>query len=137
MREHGLVGILMQEVKWAFASAMEDEERAKLLEDWQDRAAAFGMLNWYRASPVIVPPMDAPFELPADYTAPALPNLTIPTLVIWAMDDIALPPGNLVGMDQIIDDLTIEQVGGCGHFVPWEAPQKVNAAMEAFLGRTA
>ena len=118
VREKGLIGILLQEVKWDRAAAMEDEERDRLLEDWQDRAAAFGMLNWYRASPVIVPPMDAPFELPADYTAPALPNLTIPTLVIWAMDDIALPPGNLVGMDQIIDDLTIEQVGGCGHFVP-------------------
>ena len=37
----------------------------------------------------------------------------------------------------VIDDLTVEQVQGCGHFVPWEAPQKVNAAMDAFLGKTA
>ena len=137
VREKGLIGILLQEVKWDRAAAMEDEERDQLMKDWQDRAAAFGMLSWYRASPVIVPPMDAPFELPADYTAPALPKLTIPTLVVWAMDDIALPPGNLVGMEDIIDDLTVEQVSGCGHFVPWEAPQKVNAAMDAFLGRTA
>ena len=137
VREKGLVGILMKEVKWDRSSAMDDAERAKLLEEWQDRDAAFGMLNWYRASPVIVPPMDAPFEIPADYKAPQLPNLTIPTLVIWAMDDVALPPGNLVGLDDIIDDLTVEQVQGCGHFVPWEAPQKVNAAMDAFLGKTA
>lgn len=137
VRELGLVGILMKEVKWDRSSGMDEEERDKLLEEWQDRAAAFGMLNWYRASPIIVPPMDAPFELPADYQPPQLPNLTIPTLVVWAMDDLALPPGNLVGMDAIIDNLTIEQVTGCGHFVPWEAPEKVNAAMDAFLARTA
>ena len=137
VREHGLVGILMKEIKWDRSSGMDDDERNKLLEEWQDRAAAFGMLNWYRASPIIVPPMDAPFELPADYQPPQLPNLTIPTLVVWAMDDIALPPGNLVGMDAIIDNLTVEQVSGCGHFVPWEAPEKVNAAMDAFLARTA
>ncbi len=137
VREHGLVGILLKEVKWDRPSTMEAEEREALLKDWQDRDAAFGMLNWYRASPVIVPPMDAPFQVPADYEPPQLPPLTIPTLVVWAMDDLALPPGNLVGMEDIIDDLTIEKVSGCGHFVPWEAPQKVNAAMEAFLGRTA
>ena len=137
VRETGLVGILMQEVKWDRASAMEDEERAKLLEEWQDRDAAFGMLNWYRASPVVVPPMDAPFELPQGYTPPALPKLAIPTMVIWAMDDIALPPANIEGLDEVIDDLTVEQVHGCGHFVPWEAPEKVNAAMGAFLARTA
>ena len=137
MREKGLVGILMQEVKWDRASAMEDEERAKLLEEWQDRAAAFGMLNWYRASPVVVPPMDAPFELPEDYQPPQLPQLTIPTLVIWAMDDIALPPANIEGLDAVIDDLTVAEVPDCGHFVPWEAPEKLNAAMDAFLERTA
>ena len=137
VREKGLVGILMKEVKWDRASAMEDEERAKLLEEWQDRAAAFGMLNWYRASPVIVPPMDAPFALPEDYQTPQLPKLAIPTLVIWALDDVALPPANLEGLDEVIDDLTIEKVPDCGHFVPWEAPEKVNAAMDAFLERTA
>ena len=137
VRDHGLGGILMQEIKWDAPDKMEPEERAKLLEDWQDRDAAFGMLNWYRASPMIVPPMDAPFELPADYQPPQLPNLSIPTLVIWAMDDIALPPGNMVGMEDIIDDLTIEKLSGCGHFVPWEAPEKFNAAMDAFLARTA
>ena len=137
VREKGLVGILMQEVKWDRASAMEDEERAKLLEEWQDRAAAFGMLNWYRASPVVDPPMDAPFELPEDYQPPQLPQLTIPTLVIWAMDDIALPPANIEGLDAVIDDLTVAEVPDCGHFVPWEAPEKVNAAMDAFLERTA
>lgn len=136
VRQFGLAGILMQEIKWDSGDVMEPEERAELLKDWQDRDAAFAMLNWYRASPIDIPPMDAPFELPAGWTPPPLPNLTIPTLVVWGMDDLALPPENLKGMDEIIDDLTLVEVPGSGHFVPWEAPGEVNAAMEAFLART-
>ncbi|MFZ9395087.1 MAG: alpha/beta fold hydrolase, partial [Erythrobacter sp.] len=85
VREKGLTGLLLQEVKWDRPSAMEPEERAALLADWQDRNAAFGMLNYYRASPMVVPDMDEPFELPHGWTAPALPKLTIPTLLIWAL----------------------------------------------------
>ncbi|MFY7744719.1 MAG: alpha/beta fold hydrolase, partial [Erythrobacter sp.] len=36
-------------------------------------------------------------------------------------------------LEDIIDPLTIVRVPDCGHFVPWEAPDAVNAAMEAFL----
>jgi pimeloyl-ACP methyl ester carboxylesterase len=53
------------------------------------------------------------------------------------MDDLALPPENLEGLDAIIDDLTVMQVAGSGHFVPWEAPGEVNAAIDDFLARTA
>lgn len=123
VREHGLAGILLQEVKWDRPSQMESAERDALLADWQDREAAFGMLNWYRASPVDVPPLDAPYALPNGWTEPPLPRLAIPTLVIWAMDDLALPPENLAGLDAVIDDLTVVEVRDCGHFVPWEAPE--------------
>ena len=133
VKEHGLTGLLLKEVKWDRPSAMEPEERDALLLDWQNRDAAFGMLNYYRASPIDVPTMDSPFELPAGYAPPQLPKLTIPTLVIWALDDLALPPENLEGLEDIIDPLTIVRVPDCGHFVPWEAPDAVNAAMERFL----
>ena len=133
VKEHGLTALLLKEVKWDRPSAMEPEERDQLLLDWQNRDAAFGMLNYYRASPIDVPTMDAPFEIPAGYTPPQLPKLTIPTLVIWALDDLALPPENLEGLEDTIDPLTIVRVPDCGHFVPWEAPDAVNAAMEAFL----
>lgn len=136
VREHGLAGILLQEVKWDRPSQMESAERDALLADWQDREAAFGMLNWYRASPVDVPPLDAPYALPNGWTEPPLPRLAIPTLVIWAMDDLALPPENLAGLDAVIDDLTVVEVRDCGHFVPWEAPEAVNAALDEFLTRT-
>ncbi|MEO0464500.1 MAG: alpha/beta hydrolase [Pseudomonadota bacterium] len=133
VRERGLTGIMLKEVAWDSPNLMPPEERDILLKDWSDREACFGMLNYYRASPIDVPDMDAPFEVPADFEPPALPKLTIPTLVIWALDDLALPPENLEGLEDIIDPLTIHRVADCGHFVPWEAPREVIRAMDKFL----
>jgi pimeloyl-ACP methyl ester carboxylesterase len=132
VREHGLAGLLFKAVKWERSSKMEDSERDALLADWQDRDACFAMLNWYRASPITIPAMDEPFEL-TPFDASLFPKLGIPTLVIWAMDDLALPPSNLEGMEQLIPSIKIVRVPDCGHFVPWEKPEAVNAAMEAWL----
>ena len=133
IREHGLGAFLRKVTDWVGATAMDPAERAVLDTDWEDRDAAFAMLNWYRASRIDVPDMDAPFAVPDTYAAPLLPNLVIPTLVIWGMDDTALPPENLDGLDGLVDDLKVVEVPDAGHFVPWEAPQPVCAAMEAFL----
>ncbi|QKG72598.1 alpha/beta fold hydrolase [Erythrobacter mangrovi] len=137
IREHGLGALLLKAFGGDLATVMEPEEQAQLLEDWSNPDAAFGMLNYYRASPMEVLSLDAPYELPASYTPVPLAKLTIPTLVIWALDDKALPPANLDGLDEVIADPEIVQVPGCGHFVQWERPAEVNAAMEAFLARTA
>ncbi|EAQ29486.1 probable hydrolase protein [Erythrobacter sp. NAP1] len=133
IREHGITGILKQEVNWDRPGEMPVEERQRMLREWEDRDACFGMINYYRASAMQVPTMDEPFELPADYSPPTLPKLTIPTLVVWAMDDLALPAENLEGLEEIIDPLTIVPVHGCGHFVTWEAPEAMIEAMETFL----
>ncbi len=139
VRDHGLGGMLAKafEGRVITTDAMEPEERIALAADWDNREAAVAMLNWYRASPMDVPPLDAPYGLPAGYKSVPIPDLKIPALVIWAMDDLALPPENLDGMDAIIPDLTVVKVPDCGHFVPWEAPGAVNAALDEFLARTA
>lgn len=134
VREHGLGALLMKALKWERSPAMEPEERDALMQDWSNPDTAIAMLNWYRASPMAVPPMDAAFALPEGYKDAPLPPLAIPTLVIWAMDDKALPPCNLAGMDKLVTNLTLTKVHDCGHFVTWEAPAKVNAALDAFLG---
>ena len=134
VREHGLGALLMKALSWNRSAALEDAERDALLQDWSNPDTAIAMLNWYRASSINVPPMDAPFALPEGYSDAPLPPLAIPTLVIWAMDDLALPACNLEGMDKLVTNLTLEPVHDCGHFVPWEAPDKVNTALDAFLG---
>ncbi len=132
--EHGIAGILAH----AFANRVPSgglqpaDEIGRLLKDWEDRASCQAMINWYRGSPINVPAMDEPYAEPPPVP---FPKLNIPTLVIWALDDLALPPCNLDGMQDLVPDVTIVQVPGCGHFVPWEAPTAVNTAMDAFLLR--
>ena len=138
VRQFGLGALLIKAMGEREPSPMlEDEERAEMLQDWSDPDAAIAMLNWYRASPMEVLPLDAPYELPAGWRPFPLPKQTIPTLVVWAMDDFALPPANLDGMDELIADLTIARIPGAGHFVQWEAPEAFNTALDAFLTRTA
>lgn len=139
IRDFGLIGMLAKgfEGRLDTEDKMEPAERAQLLKDWEDRDAALAMINWYRASPLYVPEMDEPYEIPADRAPPALPPLTLPTLVIWALDDLALPPENLDGLEELVPNMTLVRVPDCGHFVPWEAPEAVNAALDAFLGNDA
>ena len=40
------------------------------------------------------------------------------------------------GLDDLVTNMTLVKVPDCGHFVPWEAPAAVNAAMDAFLAST-
>ncbi len=132
VREHGLTGLLLKTIKWDKPSGMEPDERAALLADWEDRDACFGMLNWYRASALYVPAMDEDAKLPP-FASGDFPKLNIPTLVVWAMDDLALPPSNIDGIEAVVPNVTVEPVYDCGHFVIWEKPDAVNAAMEKFL----
>ena len=132
VEQFGLAGMLLKAFGNREPAALNDEQD-QLYTDWLDRDAARAMLNWYRASPMAVPPLDAPFALPADYRPLPVPLLTIPTLVIWAMEDDALPPSNLDGLEDYVSDLTIVRAPKSGHFVTWEAPAAVNAALDAFL----
>ena len=129
--QQGIVGLLAR----AFADVpsgglMPAEEVERSLRDWQDRDACRAMINWYRAAAMTVPAMDEPYAEPP---AAPFPALTIPTLVVWALDDMALPPCNLEGIEALVSDIAIVEVAGCGHFVPWEKPDAVNAAMDEFL----
>ena len=90
------------------------------------------MLNWYRASQVIVPPPGVIVPLP-DWLLKPFPKVQVPTLVVWGMKDKALLPLQLEGLDALVEDLRIERIQDAGHFVPWEKPQAVAAALKPFL----
>ncbi|GGB64846.1 alpha/beta fold hydrolase [Blastomonas aquatica] len=112
-------------------SRITPEERAIYLAQWQTPGAFTAMVNWYRASPLIVPPMEGEVARPAYLDRP-FPPVTQPTLLFWAMDDYALRPSLLDGIETLVPDLTLVTAPG-GHFVPWEQPEALIAAMEEFL----
>ena len=114
--------------KIADASRIGAEERSIYLAQWSQPGAVTAMLNWYRASGIVVPAMDETPERPAFLDVP-FPPTAMPVLVIWGMGDTALLPVQLDELDTVVPDLTIERVEGAGHFVPWEDAPAVIAAM--------
>lgn len=108
------------------------DEKPVYLDQWSQPGALTAMFNWYRASQIIVPAMDATPERPAFLDAP-FPPVTQPTLVIWGMQDKALLPSQLDGLDALVPDLTVIHVDA-GHFVPWEAPEAVTHTILKWLG---
>jgi len=115
-------------------SKVSAEERAAYLADWGAPGALTAMLNWYRASDIVVPAPGEAAELPA-WTKMPFPVLKVPTLVVWAMRDTALLPVQLGGLYDLIEDLKIVQVPDAGHFVPWEKPAPVLRAIDEFMQR--
>ena len=111
-------------------TAVAGEDKAAYLDEWAQPGAMTGMLNWYRASSVIVPAPDETPERPAFLDAP-FPPVEQPTLVIWGMKDKALLPGQLA-LEPYVPDLTIARVEDAGHFAPWEKPDAVIAAMRSW-----
>ena len=114
--------------------ALSAPERAKYLDEWGQPGAMTAMLNWYRASSIVVPETGEDAEPPAWLDGP-FPPVTQPTLVIWGMGDLALRPVQLEGLDALVPDLTVVRIEDAGHFVPWERPEAVNAAMREWLAR--
>ena len=112
--------------------AIPPDERARYIADWSKPGAMTAMLNWYRASQIVVPVPGEEAEMPA-WVERGLPRIEIPVLVIWGMKDRALLPLQLDGLDEHCADLTIVRLPDAGHFAPWEAPQAVAAALAPFL----
>jgi len=117
--------------KYVDPAAMADERDAYLAQ-WSQPGAMTAMLNWYRASSIVVPEPGEDAPRPAWLDGP-FPPVTQPTLVIWAMRDTALLPCQLDGLDALVPDLSIVQIPDAGHFVPWEEPEAVTAAIRDWL----
>jgi len=91
-----------------------------------------GGCNYYRASPLRPPRPEEPAAAGIDMPSEKL-MVNIPTLVLWALDDVALLPELVEGLDQFVPELTLEKVEGASHWIVHERPDFVAERLARFL----
>ena len=104
--------------------------RAQYRTLWQQGLT--GACNYYRASP-IRPPRDGDPGAQAITLPESMLTVTVPTLVLWAMDDPALLPGLLDGLPDWIPQLQVQEVEQASHWVVHEHPERVAMELRRFL----
>ena len=107
------------------------QERQHYIDDWGQPGALTAMLNWYRASRILVPAPGEEAAMPdwVDH----VPKIRVPVRIIWGLDDKALLPVQLENIGEVGDDVDVFPLPGVGHFAPWQAPTQVAAALKPFL----
>ena len=104
--------------------------RARYRAVWQ--AGLTGGCNYYRASP-LRPPTEHDAAVMRIEFAPEFVTVTLPTLVIWAEDDIALPVALLDGLEAYVPDMRVVRVPGATHWIVHERPALIAAEIEREL----
>jgi epoxide hydrolase 4 len=117
---------------WGGAPWLTEAVKRQYREVWD--ASLTGGLNYYRASPLRPPrpedPGAAAIDLPRDML-----TVSLPTLVLWAMNDGALLPCLVDGLDEYVPQLTLEKVEGASHWIVHERPEFVAQRLATFLGK--
>lgn len=97
-------------------------------------AGLTGACNLYR-----VTPMKPPMPGGSVDSIPVLPKarftVHVPTFVFWALDDAALLPGLLTGLDEYVPNLEIKKVPNATHWIVHEQPKLVASEIERFLNQ--
>jgi pimeloyl-ACP methyl ester carboxylesterase len=89
-----------------------------------------GALNYYRASPLRPGSEELHrIELPASVV-----QVRVPTTVLWGLQDHALLPGLLDGLEQWVTPLAVQRVPDASHWIVHERPDVVARAITAALG---
>ncbi len=101
---------------------------------WQ--SGLTGPLNFYRASPLRPPRPGPPHNDPAAAGVEiprALLDVLVPTLVLWGMGDIALPPALLDGLADYVPNMQLEKIDGATHWIVHEQRELVIGHLQRFL----
>lgn len=89
----------------------------------QEPGAAKAMVNYYRAMS----------RTKLSVSIPKPGTVDVPTLMIWGASDKALSNATTEGTERYVRDFTLRMLPDVSHWVQQEAPEKVNAILEAWL----
>ena len=101
---------------------------------WRDADTVRAMVNWYRASPIVIGEPGTPLDPDA---LPAWPEdrmrVTVPHLLMWGAGDTALLPEATEGLEAFCDDLTRLEIEGTDHWLHHQKPGEVAARLKEFI----
>lgn len=126
-----LVNLLRQDMD----SAWFDEQKATLYKiEWAREYCLEAMINWYKASPLKVPPTGQVLGSEDIVTIDAKKmRVLMPHLIIWGNDDTALLVESRDGIYDLADDVRIVELEAADHWLHHQQPQKIAAAIRNFI----
>ena len=104
--------------------------RRQYREVWS--AGLRGGCNYYRASP-LRPPTARDSAVMTVRLPPEAVTVRVPTLVVWAEDDLALPTSLLDGLEAFVPQLRLVRLPNATHWVIHEQPATIAAEIEREL----
>ena len=132
LREDGYRRLLAFFTHWGPAPWLTDAVKAQYRAVWD--ASLTGGLNYYRASP-LRPPREGDPGAEAITLPREMLTVDIPTLVLWGLQDTALLPELVEGLEDYVPRLTLEKVPDASHWIVHEQPQLVARRLADFLAQ--
>jgi epoxide hydrolase 4 len=117
---------------WGPADWLTENVKAQYRAVW-DRSLTGG-LNYYRASP-LRPARGEDRGASAVSLPREMLTVDVPTLVLWGMQDTALLPELLDGLEDYVPRLDVQKVPDASHWIVHEQPQWVADRLAAFLAQ--
>ena len=109
-----------------------DAVRQQYRDVWQQGLT--GALNYYRASP-LRPPREGDPAASDIHLPPEMLRISVPTLVIWGLQDMALPPGLIHGLEDYVPDLQLHTVADGSHWLVHEQAGEVSRIIGNWIRR--
>jgi pimeloyl-ACP methyl ester carboxylesterase len=132
LREDGYARMLRMFEQGAPANWLTEEVRRQYIAVWDESLE--GGCAYYAASPLRPARGGDPGATAIDLPRETL-TVDVPTLVLWAMNDVALLPELLEGLDDYVPDLTVEKIEGASHWIVHEQPALVIDRLARFISR--
>jgi epoxide hydrolase 4 len=122
--------------KFSLTQWMTNAERAGYREAWSQPGRLNAMLNWYRASPIVVPALDeTEIEAPLANAPVEKLQVKVPHLLIWGLRDEALRPSSRAGLNAFAPDLEIVEFADADHWVVHTHAERVAVEITKFAER--
>jgi pimeloyl-ACP methyl ester carboxylesterase len=112
-----------------FADFLTEEELVNYQAAWSQPGAITGGLNWYRANELTVASM-------AEIMADVSPTVSVPSVVMWGLDDDAVLASNAEGLEPWVPDLTVETFAGVDHWIEHRIPEEIARVIRELDAKT-